>query len=679
MKSYAVPNSNKPGESPVLRNPLNKDSMELTSYKNVKTAYDMFWNSVKIAPNSNYLGKRLYDPATKEYGKYVFQSYAQVATRVENFASGLIHINQLSLGKVGGSIERQFPIAIYANNCPEWAISERAAFTQSLYTVSLYDTLGESSVEYIINHSETPLIICSVDKVAKLLRMSHLIPNIRNIVVIDSFEDICKYSEDSSAIPINTNSVSILKEWAASRNIGLYDFKQVEDLGLKHKLPHCPPSPQDIYTICYTSGTTGNPKGALTTHSAYTVAAKTSSETLGVTEPHVMISYLPLAHTYGRNLENFITLTQGSIGYFRGDITKIVEDCQALQPTLFASVPRLLNRLYDAMTAASIHAPGLKGIIARKAVSDKLYNLKAGKGNLHSIWDRLLFNKMRAVISKRLQFVNTGSAPLEGNVLDFLRVALACTVTEGFGMTETSSISLIQSKDENTSGNIGIPFLGTEAKLIDVKEMDYLVTDKPNPRGELCVRGPHLFSGYLKDEEKTKECFLEDGWFATGDIARINTDGTVSIIDRKKNIFKLSQGEYVAPEKIENVLSKHPLVMQSFVHGDSFRHFLVGVIVPDKEQFIPWAKKILGSNANNMEYSELLSDPTINKSVLKELDNISTKSKLQGFEKVKAIYLEENEFDIEKNSLLTPTMKLKRSDAAKYYSDQIVKLYNTIS
>ncbi|OLY82978.1 Long chain acyl-CoA synthetase 7, peroxisomal [Smittium mucronatum] len=672
-KSYAIPNSSRPGESQVLRNNANKDSLDLKTFPNVNTAYDIFWNSVRTHPDSQFLGHREHDPATNSYGNYVFSTYAQTAERVENLASGLVHINQkANHASAESNIMRQFPVAIYSTNCPEWAITERAAFTQSLYTVSLYDTLGESSVEYIINHSETPMIVCSIDKIAKLLRLADSIPNVKNIVSIQSFS-----GENGFPKPFNTTAVTVLKEWAAHKNIGLYDMETVEKMGAQAPLKHCPPSPSDIYTICYTSGTTGNPKGALSTHSAYTIAAKSSSETLSLVDTQCYISYLPLAHCYGRNLENFITLIGGSIGYFQGDITKIVEDCQALQPTLFASVPRLLNRLYDAMTAASVNATGLKGMIARKAVSDKLANLKAGKGNLHSVWDFLLFNKMRAVISRKLQLVNTGSAPLEGNVLEFLRIGFACVVTEGFGMTETSSISLIQSKTENTSGNIGAPFLGVEVKLIDVKEMNYLVSDHPNPRGELCVRGKHLFSGYLKDEEKTKESFMEDGWFMTGDIARINSDGTVSIIDRKKNIFKLSQGEYIAPEKIENILQKHPLVMQAFVHGDSFRNHLVAVIVPDKETFIPWAKKVLGQVANGLSLKELCSDPAINKALLKELDQAGTASKLQGFEKVKAIYLEPNEFDIEVNQLLTPTLKLKRTEAAKKYADIITQLYQS--
>ncbi|OMJ12292.1 Long chain acyl-CoA synthetase 7, peroxisomal [Smittium culicis] len=677
MKSYAIPNTAKPGESHVLRHNSCKDSLELTIFPEVRTAHDMFWNSVKIASDKPFLGHRKYNSATKTYGEYVYQTYGQVATRVTNLGCGLVYINQQVQEQPNGGIKRNFPVAIYANNCPEWAITERAAFTQSLYTVSLYDTLGESSVEYIINHSEAPLIVCSIDKVAKLLRMSDDIPNIRNIVCTNSFDQVAEGSGSHMPSPYNTSAVSVLKQWAASKNINLYDINQVERIGAEHSIPHYPPKPDDIYTICYTSGTTGNPKGALCTHSAYTFAAKSSVETSEISSHPVYISYLPLAHTYGRTCENITTLLQGTIGYFRGDITGIIEDCQALQPTMFASVPRLLNRIYDRMAAATIYASGITGIIARKAVSDKLANLKAGLGIKHAVWDRLLFNKMKAIISKRLIRVNTGSAPLEANVLDFLRIGLACTVVEGFGMTETSAMSTIQCNSENTSGNIGVPAIGVECKLIDVKEMNYLVTDSPVPRGELCVRGANLFVGYLKEEEKTRESFVGDGWFATGDISQFNADGTISIIDRKKNIFKLSQGEYVAPEKIENILSKHQLVMQSFVHGDSLNDKLVAVIVPDPETFVPWAKKVLAKSpaAHASTLSELCSNSEVIAAFQAQVDEATTRAKLQGFEKPKAIFLESTPFDIEVNQLLTPTLKLKRKEAAVYYKDTIAALY----
>ncbi|OMJ23890.1 Long-chain-fatty-acid-CoA ligase 5 [Smittium culicis] len=680
MKSYIVPNSKKPGSSHILRNPKNVDNLDMNYLPHINTAYQIFWNSVKLAPNSQYLGHRPYDPKTGTYGPYEFITYAQAATRITNLGCGIVHINQKSLGKPDGPIQRNFPVAMYSNNRPEWGIAEKACFTQSMYTVTLYDTLGEEATEYIINHSETPMIFCSIDKISNILRLADRIPNLRNIISLDPLEVTPKGPFKPSKY--NVDSIDILKQWAKAKNIGLYDINQVENIGIENPIPHFPPSPTDIFTICYTSGTTGNPKGAVSNHQSYTFAAKVVAETLNIKKPVVYFSYLPLAHCYNRNVENFVTLVQGSIGYYRGDVVALMEDCRELKPQMFSGVPRVLNRLYDAFIASSINAPGQTGEFARKAVAEKIKNLKEGKGFKHEQYDKLIFNKMKAAMSPNIEYVITGSAPLEANVMDFLRISLSCNIFEGFGMTENNGIATLQSVGEFTSGNIGVPILGCEVKLVDVPEMNYFSTDLPDPRGELYVRVPSLFSGYLKDEAKTKECLFDDGWFATGDISKFNPDGTISIIDRKKNIFKLSQGEYVAPEKIENIISKHPLVLQSFVHGNSYRNSLVGVFVPDPENFVPFAKKVLADNnvsSSSLIIENLVKNPIVNKAFLTEIDKFCVQNKLQGFERLKAVLLDHRPFDVETNSILTPTMKLKRADAAKYYAKEIEQMYASLA
>ncbi|PVV00342.1 hypothetical protein BB560_005282 [Smittium megazygosporum] len=677
MKSVIVPNPN-PNESHILRNPRTRTEADLTSYSDIKTAYDIFWNAAKSAPNNPYLGRRPFDPATGTFGPYVFQTYGQVAERVQNLASGIIHIHQKALPeeqRQQAQSQRNFPIAIYSINRPEWAIAERACFTQSLYSVSLYDTLGDSSVEYILNHSESSIIICSLDKVSNLLNVCHNTPLLKAIISMDSFGE--NPNKPGIPSPFNINSVSVLKAWAASKNIALYDIYDVEAIGKASPIPHHPPSPSDLYTICYTSGTTGDPKGAVSNHHAYTFAAKSVHDHSQPEGTPVTFSYLPLAHCYERTVENLTTLNFGSIGYYTGDLTKLIDDCQQLQPTIFPGVPRVLNRLYDRMTAATVNAPGLTGKLARKAYADKLANLKSGKGNKHFLWDRILFKKLQAVVSKRLDIVISGSAPLDPNILDFLRIALLCRMSEGYGLTETSGMGVIQPGNEFTSGDVGIPTPGVLVKLIDVPEMNYFSTDKPCPRGELCLKGSNVFTEYYKDEEKTAEAFGQDRWFMTGDIARFNPDGTVSIIDRKKNIFKLSQGEYLAPEKIENILSKHPLVMQSFVYGNSFKNSIVGIVVPDPETFVPWASKIAQDGKSDID--SLVKNPKVIAAFLSKLDSAAEKAKLAGFEKIKALYLESKPFDIETNCLLTPTMKLKRADAAKYYAGVIDDLYTNVN
>ncbi|PWA00878.1 hypothetical protein BB558_003052 [Smittium angustum] len=689
LKCHVVPNSKQNGFSPILRSHKSATTLEPTEYKHIKTVYDIFWNSVKEAPEKPYLGHRPYNPQTNQYLPYVFESYKQVGERVSNLGSGIIKVRQMhsDKSKNGSILLRNWPVAIYSIARPEWIISDRALSTQSLFCVGLYDTQGQSQIEFILNHSETPVVICSLDKVHKLLSMADQLPLLKVVISMDSFERVgSNLPGEYIPSPFNTRSIDVLKHWAASKSIGLYDFKEVEEIGKQNKIDHHPPKPSENFVLLYTSGTTGNPKGVVTTHRNYTYSAisNTLSRSSYIKKNSVFISYLPLAHCYEKGQDLLATFTQGCLGFSRGDITKLFDDFQALQPTVYLGVPRILSRLYDTISAITINAPGVKGMISRRGANEKIENLVAGKGYHHSIWDPLIFDKTKAIISKRLEFIITGSAPLEPKVLNFLRISFQSLILEAYGMTEAPIISLGARPEDLESGIAGVPTIGVEIRLRDVPEMEYLTTDSPSPRGEILVRCPSVFKHYHKDEEKTKEVLIGDGWYATGDIGKINPTGTVSIIDRKKSIFKLSQGEYIAPEKIENFLSKHPLIMQSFVHGYSTKNFLVGVIVPDPVTFIPWAKKLLLETANSKEnelarlmgFEQLTKNRIVNKNLVEEIDTYSRDAGLNGFEIVKAVYIDHRPFDVESNEILTPSLKLKRFHAAKYYKDTIEKLYS---
>lgn len=391
-----------------------------------------------------------------------------------------------------------------------------------------------------------------------------------------------------------------------------------------------------------------------------------------------MMEYNSLAHIFGR-LVDMACLTRGNrLGYFSGDVNGIVEDMQMLKPTIFPSVPRLLNKVYGSIVQKTVDAPGTKGAIARRAVATKLANLEAGNGYTHAFWDRLIFNKVRQALGGRVRYIVSGSAPIGKDVMQFLRVVLCCDIREGYGATETCASSTVHNEGEYLAGHIGVPFNCNEIKLVDVPEMDYLSTD-PNPRGELCIRGPNVFMGYYKNEEKTREALDDEGWFHTGDVAMINERGCIVIIDRKKNIFKLAQGEYIAPEKIENIYAKDPVVAQLYVHGDSLQSCLVGILVPDPEALNTIvATKLPQIASKKLSYQELCKNREVNKVVLEQLTRVGKKAGLRGFEFMKAIYLESSPFTIE-NDLLTPTLKVKRPQTAKFYEQQIADLYAEIA
>ncbi|KAF9578145.1 Long chain acyl-CoA synthetase 7 peroxisomal [Lunasporangiospora selenospora] len=384
----------------------------------------------------------------------------------------------------------------------------------------------------------------------------------------------------------------------------------------------------------------------------------------------------------GRVVDACVMNAGGKIGYFRGDILLLMEDIQELRPTFFPAVPRLLNRVYAKLVSATIEAPGLVGALARRGVAAKLANLAAGKGVTHPLWDRLLFNKIKMALGGRVQVILTGSAPIAKEVLSFLRIAFGCVVLEGYGSTEGMATATITMADEYIPGHIGCPRSGCELKLVDVPEMNYHSTDQPHPRGEIWIRGDTVFKGYFKDEKNTQETIDSEGWLATGDIGFVDNRGCFTIIDRKKNIFKLAQGEYIAPEKIENVLTARcNLILQIYVHGDSLESTLVAVSVPEPETFLPFANAITGANVavgDAEGLAKLCKDRKVEAAYLKELDKAGKAGLLRGFECVKRVHLTTDAFSVD-NGMMTPTFKVRRPQVSEYFKEQVKAMYEDIN
>ncbi|KAJ2501166.1 medium-chain fatty acid-CoA ligase faa2 [Coemansia sp. RSA 1694] len=678
QKSYRVPNSEEPGSTYIIRHPDSKDSLEVRGIRNdyATNVFGMLQTSAKKYGDREFLGKRAYNQETNKFGEFQWLTYSEAYERVLNIGSGLVHVMQRHARPSADINElTRLPLGMYSANRVEWILADYAGLSQNLYTVALYDTLGADSVEYIVNHAEIEVLVCALDKVPRLLRLREKLPGLKAIVSMDSFAPQTPSEELPS--PFNTSSVTVLRQWAEAAGVALYDLAGVEALGAAEPIHPRVPKADDVFCLCYTSGTTGTPKAAMIMHSNMDYVQRVVPQLVPVTGPPVALSYLPLAHIYERFCQIYVMSSGGKIGVFSGNMLNIVDDLQTLGPNLFASVPRLLNRIHDRLVAGSIHAPGLTGVIARRAVADKMANLAAGKGNTHAFWDRVLFRKIRALLGGNLEFVLTGSAPIDKDVLQFLRVCFCCQVSEGWGATETCGLGIVNTKTENQAGRIGIPQQGMELKLVDVPDMKYFSTDVPCPRGEMMVRGPCVFGGYYKDADKTREAILPGGWLATGDVGRINDDGTVSIIDRKKNIFKLAQGEYVAPEALENVYASDSCVQQVFVHGDSLQSCLVAVVVPDPEAFVPWAQKIAASRTSDLE--ALCRSEAVNAALVERLAGVGRRAKLQGYEILKAIKIDHRPFDIETNAMLTPTLKLKRNIAAEYYRADIDRMYAAIA
>lgn len=265
----------------------------------------------------------------------------------------------------------------------------------------------------------------------------------------------------------------------------------------------------------------------------------------------------------------------------------------------------------------------------------------------------------------------TASAPIDPEVMRFLKVCFCCPFIEGYGLTETSGGASTSAMDDPVLGHVGGPLKCFKWRFMDIPEMNYTTQDKPYPRGELLMKGPSIFKGYFKKPDITAECFDKEGWFKTGDIVCIYPNGSVKIIDRSKNIFKLSQGEYIAPEKLENKFVLSAKIAQNCVYGDSLRSCTIAIIVPDEEWLKNWAQQ------HNKSTADCFKDPAFKKEIMDEILQLSKEHKLSGLERPKDIILASDPFSID-NDLLTPTFKLKRNKVRDAYRQQIDAMYEEL-
>lgn len=608
-------------------------------YEDAKTVYECFLRGRRITGDGKCLGTR-----SGPNREYEWMSYNQVFDKIQAFGSGL---SQLGLNPGQKSI-----LGIFAKNIPEWTIADMSCQMFSRISVALYETLGMDAVTYAINLCEISTIVCdTVQRAAALMNKATSIPSLKVIVLV---EDITKELQDV----------------AEAAGVTLVRFSDVEEMGKKDLQNPVHPKPSDCSTIVLTSGTTGDPKGVIISHlnmvsdmSASCLVLKTFQD---LTSDDCHLSYLPLAHVYER--ANLVALLcHGShVGYFSGDIKLLLDDLQALKPTYFPTVPRLLNKIRDKVIS-SAESSKVKSFFLNWALRSKLAEVNRGIIRRNSIWDKLIFGKVQELLGGRVKIVITGSAPLSQDVNNFIRCAFGCQVIEGYGQSECTTVITLQSPGDPVPGHVGGPIACNYVKLIDVAEMEYYAKDGI---GEVCVKGNNVTSGYYHNAQKTFEAFTSDGWLRTGDIGVFHPNGTLSIIDRCKNIFKLSQGEYIAPEKLETIYSHSKYVAQCFVDGNSLRSYCVAVVVPDPDVAQVWA------NNNNCpaDIKQLCNNKNLKDTILKDMLDVGRKAELKGFEQVLDICLEPDSFSVE-SGLLTPTFKNRRPQLRKHFGDKVAAIY----
>ncbi|XP_054409194.1 long-chain-fatty-acid--CoA ligase 1 isoform X2 [Pongo abelii] len=595
---------------------LDSDEPLVYFYDDVTTLYEGFQRGIQVSNNGPCLGSRKPDQP------YEWLSYKQVAELSECIGSALIQ-------KGFKTAPDQF-IGIFAQNRPEWVIIEQGCFAYSMVVVPLYDTLGNEAITYIVNKAELSLVF--VDKPEKAILLlegveNKLIPGLKIIVLMDAYG-------------------SELVERGQKCGVEVTSMKAMEDLGRANRRKPKPPAPEDLAVICFTSGTTGNPKGAMVTHR----------------------NIVSDCSAFVKATECVMLCHGAKIGFFQGDIRLLMDDLKVLQPTIFPVVPRLLNRMFDRIFGQANTT--LKRWLLDFASKRKEAELRSGIIRNNSLWDRLIFHKVQSSLGGRVRLMVTGAAPVSATVLTFLRAALGCQFYEGYGQTECTAGCCLTMPGDWTAGHVGAPMPCNLIKLVDVEEMNYMAAEG---EGEVCVKGPNVFQGYLKDPAKTAEALDKDGWLHTGDIGKWLPNGTLKIIDRKKHIFKLAQGEYIAPEKIENIYVRSEPVAQVFVHGESLQAFLIAIVVPDVETLCSWARK----RGFEGSFEELCRNKDVKKAILEDMVRLGKDSGLKPFEQVKGITLHPELFSID-NGLLTPTMKAKRPELRNYFRSQIDELYSTI-
>lgn len=539
--------------------------------------------------------------------------------------------NQLSRALIKYGIKKGDRIAlITSTNRVEWCFFDQAALQIGAVTVPIYPSISSEDCVYNLENSGSKICIVSDEKLFdKINTIKSQLPELKDIFTFDDVKDATNWKEllESGKETDNQQEVETIKDSI---------------------------SEDDLVSIIYTSGTTGKPKGVMLTHKNIV------SDVLGCEDrvPHKdsknkALSFLPLCHVYERMIIYLFT-TNGISIYFAESNEKLSENLKEIKPQYMTVVPRMIEKVYDAIYKRGTEAGGLKSKIFLWSIKvAEKYKIGNSKSLAHIIADKLVFSKWREGLGGNIITLVSGSAALSKR-LNTMFHAAGIPILEGYGLTETSPVIAVNSFEHIKIGSVGRPI-----KNIDVKIQE---------DGEITVKGPTVTQGYYKDEKQTKEAFTEDGYFKTGDIGILDKDNFLFITDRKKEMFKTSGGKYVAPQVIENLAKASQFIEQIMVVGDGEK-MPTALVQPDFEYAKSWASK---NNINiGVSPTEIANSKELKAEIEKEISKINVH--LGKWEQVKKIELTP-EIWTEDNGLLTPTLKLKR----KAIKEHFIKLYDKL-
>jgi len=569
----------------------------------------------------------------KQGGAWKTLAWREVGEIVREVALGL-----LALGR-----KKDEAVGVLSTSRAEWVQADFAIFSAGGRTIPIYPTYPPDLIQYIVNDAEIrTLIVESPAQLAKVIEVRRNMAGLEQVVVIQGYE----------------GKEPWVLTWEGLRRLG----RDNEDK-LKSELAArvAGGRPEDIATVVYTSGTTGPPKGVVQTHDNHMAMLTSSEHTLRVTEGDVHLLFLPLAHSFGR-LESFAGIYRGLTTAFAESIDRLGQNLPEVRPHFLCSVPRVFEKVYAGIMAKGAAGSPLQRRIFQWAVDTgkQVSQLKQAKkpvpgllGLKYRVAEKLVFSKMQAALGGRLRFAVSGGAPLSTEIAEFFHAA-GILVLEGYGLTETCPSLTFNRADNFKFGSVGQAQPGVELKIA--------------PDGEILGRGRNIAKGYFKKPEATAEVFLPGGWFATGDIGKIDADGFLYITDRKKDLIVTAGGINIAPQNIENLLKGDPFISQAMVHGDK-RPYPVALITLNPEELAKFARA----------QGILVTDPATLAKHPKVIERVSRivearNAGLQSYAKIKKFAILPDDFTID-NGLLTPTFFVKGKIITEKHKELLDSLY----
>ncbi|MGB7925657.1 MAG: long-chain fatty acid--CoA ligase [Pyrinomonadaceae bacterium] len=555
-------------------------------------------------------------------------------------------VRHVALGLVELGIKAGDRVALLSENRPEWSITDLAILSIGAINVPIYTTQAVEQVRFILEDSGARALFVSGRKVFK-----HARPGIEGV---EQLEKTIFFDEDAASGNGGTSmTLDALERQGAER-----DRQEPEDYDARLKRVRA----GDLATIIYTSGTTGEPKGVMLTHDNFVSNVRSISSCLPISETDTALSVLPLSHIFERTVF-YVFCWSGVSVYYAASFDQVGDHLRDVRPTIMTAVPRLFEKVYHRIVKKGMSEGGWKSKVFERAlrVGQRYAELK-DKGQTvpplleiqQGIANWLVFSKWREGVGGRMRYFVSGGAPLSP-ALSYAFLAAGIPILQGYGMTETCIISANR-PDDNRVGSVGRVFPGIDVRLAE--------------DGEILVRGPNVMRGYYNHPEATAEV-IKDGWFSTGDVGRMDERGHLYITDRKKDLFKLSNGKYVAPQLIESLIKQSALVSQVVVVGAG-RKQPAALIVPDADALKNAMAESGATTATaRTDWSR---DPAAIKLVQREITALT--AELADYERIRRIALLPEEFTIDSGEL-TPTLKVKRRVIDEKYGALIDELYDS--